>query len=465
MAEAVKVRNFRTDLAKLIGESRQQTWFNEDVSIGFTNTTVEIVAPNAFVAKWIATNFLDQIKQVAERLTGHGCEVVIRSAERAKKQIAKPSKNGTSAQGGKPHAIHNTRATKRGVKGTFETFVVGPSNELAFTAARAAIQDASSAYRPLMIHGACGLGKTHLLHAVCNAVRETHPTLACQYISGEDFTNEFIEAVRTNREAQFRERYRKLDILIVDDIHFLENKTATQAEFLHTFNALDSVGRAVILASDRHPRKLADKVNPQLLDRLRNGMVVEILPPVFETRCEILRKLAQTHAVKIPTAAIELIARHVTSNVRALERVFNTLRAHTRLSQREVDASLVRRVLDMDGLLDERPLQCDGIVTAVCDVLGVSEEVLRSNARNRTVSMARAIAMFLLRTRLETDFATIGKQFGGKHHTTAMAACRKIETLIQTDATVAHVRGGVSQATPIQELLAAVDARLAPPME
>ena len=311
-----------------------------------------------------------------------------------------------------------------------KTFVVGSSNQLAFQAACAVAEFPGAQYNPLFIHGSCGLGKTHLLQGLCKRFIEHHPTKRWAYMTGEEFTNEFIMAVRSNKIDVFRRKMCDLDLLVIDDVHFLSGKKSTQEEFLHTFNAIEAMGRQVVLASDEHP-KMIQEFGESLINRFVSGMVVRIDPPNYNTRCEILRSIALRSGIHLNEEVIGWIARRVTQNVRELEGALNRIAAHVKLTGKSADVQMATEAL---GDLDRQmvaPVKPESIMQAVCNYFGLEGKDLMSGRRQRTISLARSVAMFLVRKTAKLSFPEIGIRMGKRNHSTVISACRRIERAVQ----------------------------------
>ena len=310
-----------------------------------------------------------------------------------------------------------------------ESFVVGQSNQLAFNASVYVAEFPGAQYNPLFIHGNCGLGKTHLLQGLCKRFVEHHPTRRWMYLTGEEFTNEFLTALRNNKIDSFRRKVRDLDLLVIDDVHFLGGKKATQEEFLHTFNAIEAMGRQVVLASDEHPKMICE-FGESLVNRFVSGMVVRIDPPNYATRCDILRAMGLRGKIGLPEDVIAWIARRVTQNVRELEGAITRITAHTSLTGRPVDVMMAQEALgDLDRQL-VAPVKPENILASVCTYFGLEHKDLMSGRRQRTISLARSVAMFLVRKTAKLSFPEIGMRMGKRNHSTVISACRRIERAV-----------------------------------
>jgi chromosomal replication initiator protein len=310
-----------------------------------------------------------------------------------------------------------------------ETFVVGASNQLAYNAALYVAEFPGAQYNPLFIHGNCGLGKTHLLQGLCKRFIDHHPTKRWMYLTGEEFTNEFLMALRTSKIDTFRRKVRDLDLLVIDDVHFLGGKKATQEEFLHTFNAIEAMGRQVVMASDDHP-KMIEAFGESLVNRFVSGMVVRIDPPNYATRGEILRAMSQRGGIPMSEEVIAWVARRVTQNVRELEGAVTRIAAHVKYADRPADLAMAQEALgDLDRQLIQ-PVKPENILQSVCDYFGLEHKDLMSGRRQRTISLARSVAMYLVRKTAKLSFPEIGMRMGKRNHSTVISACRRIERAV-----------------------------------
>jgi chromosomal replication initiator protein len=284
-------------------------------------------------------------------------------------------------------------------------------------------------YNPLFIHGNCGLGKTHLLQGLCKQFADRQPTKRWMYMTGEEFTNEFLLALRGNKLDAFRRKMRDLDLLVIDDVHFLGGKKATQEEFLHTFNAIEAMGKQVVMASDNHP-KLIEEFGESLVNRFVSGMVVRVDPPNFATRVDILNALCKRVNVTLSEEVVGWIARRVTQNVRELEGAVTRIAAVVKLSGEAPDIKLVQAAL---GDLDRQmvaPVRPENIMQAVCNYFSLEHKDLMSGRRQRTISLARSVAMYLVRKTAKLSFPEIGNRMGKRNHSTVISACRRIERAV-----------------------------------
>ena len=315
-------------------------------------------------------------------------------------------------------------------KYTFESFVIGSSNRFAHAAAVAVAEAPGKAYNPLMIYGESGLGKTHLLHALGHYVRNYHSNRRVKYVSTEELTNDFINAISENRTADFRRNYRDVDVLLIDDIQFLESKIQTQEEFFHTFNTLHTAQKQIVITSDRPPKSL-EALEPRLRSRFEWGLMTDIQPPDLETRIAILRKKAAADRLSAPADVLEFIASRIQTNIRELEGALIRVTAFASLNRQPVDLTLAEIVLK-DLISDEQGPQITAaiIMAATAEYFSVTMEELQGANRSRTLVNARQIAMYLCRELTELSLPRIGASFGGKDHTTVMHAVKKITNLM-----------------------------------
>jgi chromosomal replication initiator protein len=332
----------------------------------------------------------------------------------------------TSTVGGPGSAPTVALETRLNPKYTFDTFVIGSSNRFAHAAAVAAAEAPGKAYNPLLIYGGSGLGKTHLLHAIGHYVRSIVSGTRVRYVSTEEFTNEFINAIRDDRAATFHRRYREVDVLLIDDIQFLEGKIQTQEEFFHTFNTLHNANKQIVITSDRAPKRLE-----ALEDRLRNrfewGLITDVQPPDLETRIAILRKKAAMERMTAPPEVLELIASKIQTNIRELEGALLRVTAFASINRQPVDLTLAEIVLkDLIPEGSEPEVTAALIIAQTASYFGLSIDDLCGGSRTRVLTTGRQIAMYLCRELTDLSLPKIGQQFGGKDHTTVMHAVKKI---------------------------------------
>lgn len=316
---------------------------------------------------------------------------------------------------------------------TFDTFVVGTSNCLAHAASQAVAENPARAYNPLFVYGGVGLGKTHLMHAIGHAARRQRPKSRVRYVTAETFTNEIITAIRDDKTAEFRGRYRNIDILLVDDIQFISGKERTQEEFFHTFEALHGAQKQIVISCDRPPKDITT-LEERLRSRFEWGLITDIQPPDFETRVAILKKKAQLENIAMPDDVLVLIARRVETNIRELEGALIRLAAHASLHREPMTPALAQNLLkDVFPPERKRLVTIPMIQAAVAAYYGVDAPDLLAKTRTRNVAFPRQVAMFLARRLTDSSLPRIGEAFGGRDHTTVLHACGKIESQLSHD--------------------------------
>src|SRR5580693_7605981 len=314
----------------------------------------------------------------------------------------------------------------------FETFVVGASNQFAHAAAQAVAEQPSKAYNPLFLYGGVGMGKTHLMQAVGHLIKKRNPAARLTYISAEKFTNEVINSLRFDRMIGFRDRFRSVDVLLVDDIQFIAGKERTQEEFFHTFNALYDLQRQIVISSDCPPKEIS-AIEERLRSRFEWGLIADIEPPDLETKIAILQKKADNERVHIPDEVAEYIARAIKSNIRELEGALIRLMAYASLTGVEINLPTAQQVLKNIIETQEKKVTIDQIQKRVGEHFGLRAQDLKIRSNSKVIAFPRQVAMFLVKQLTSASLPEIGKQFGGKHHTTVLHSINKIETLRQTD--------------------------------
>ncbi|MCX7831364.1 MAG: chromosomal replication initiator protein DnaA [Actinobacteria bacterium] len=316
---------------------------------------------------------------------------------------------------------------------TFGTFVVGESNEFAYAASLAVAEEPGGVYNPLFIYGGVGLGKTHLLHAIANYVYKNHKNTRVKYVTAEKFTNEFIDAVREKTINYFHKKYREVDVLLIDDIQFIQGKEQTQEEFFHTFNTLYEAGKQVVISSDRPPRNLS-ALEDRMVSRFEHGLIADIHPPNLETRLAILMKKAELKNFALSNDTALAIAERVTTNIRELEGALNRVIAWCSLNKEMPSREVVEKILaETFPKRARKPVTINKIQNAVCSYFNVSKSDLIGSKRSSSISYARQIAIYLARTLTDESLPSIGKHFGGRDHSTVFYACEKISELMKKE--------------------------------
>src|SRR5690606_32790071 len=392
-------------------------------AVDYDDDTLVISAPNDFTRDWLASHYVDLIRDTLLEITGKEIEVRIVNAQpaEAEQRAAGPEK--------KPAATDAPPKTMLNPRYTFDSFVIGSGNRFAHAASLAVAEAPAKAYNPLFIYGGVGLGKTHLMHAIGHYVLEHNPGSRVVYISSEKFTNEFINSIRDNKTVDFRNKYRNVDSLLIDDIQFLAGKEQTQEEFFHTFNTLHEASKQIVISSARPPKEI-----PTLEDRLRSrlewGLITDIQPPDLETRLAILRKKASADNLDIPGEVLAYIADRIDTNIRELEGALIRVVAYSALMNQPITLELAAEALkDIVPNHRERAVSIQDIQQEVCAFYRLSIEDLKAKKRTKNVAFPRQIAMYLCREMTDSSLSKIGEQFGGRDHTTVIHAHEKISSL------------------------------------
>jgi chromosomal replication initiator protein len=410
------------------------TWFRPLRVRSEGERKLVLLAPNSRFLHALEENFRPQVDRALAGLDGQGYEVLFSlDDEDAKRPEPAAATDSALAP---VHAIPST--TQFNPRYLFENFVVGSSNQFAHAAARAVAEAPSQSYNPLFLYGGVGLGKTHLLHAIGTHIERQHPRLRVLYLAAEHFVNELINSIRFDRMPAFRERYRTIDVLLIDDVQFIANKERTQEEFFHTFNTLYTSQKQIILSSDSSPRNI-----PTLEERLRSrfewGLIADIQPPDLETKVAILRRKADAENTPLPNEVADFIAYQVRTNIRELEGMLNRVIAFSLLSGKPLSLELAKETLK-DILPEEghRPAVAE-ISKFVARHYGLKVSELKSKSNAKQIAFPRQVAMYLCKKLTGSSYPEIGKQFNDKHHSTVMYSVDKIEQLRQTDADLDRV--------------------------
>jgi chromosomal replication initiator protein len=391
-----------------------------------TGNTLGVQVPNAHFRDWLTKHYSSVIHESLDELDRARVRVIFETqSDPAEKDDSEPEKRSVQ----KPPSLDEPSLNPRY---TFESFVVGASNQFAHAAARAVAETPARAYNPLFIYGGVGLGKTHLLHAIAHDIRKQNLSLKLVYISAEKFMNDLINAIRYDRILDFRGKHRSIDVLLVDDIQFIAGKERTQEEFFHTFNALYDAQKQIVISSDSPPRQI-----PTLEERLRSrfewGLTADIQAPDLETKIAILRKKADAEHVVLPDNVAIFIASRIKSNIRELEGSLIRLIAYSSLTGRSIDLELAQEVLRDLLPSRDRVINHDMIQKFVADHYNLNTSDLRARNNSKSVALPRQIAMYLCKSLTKASLPDIGKSFGGKHHSTVIHSIKKIESLRRSD--------------------------------
>ncbi|WP_396954815.1 chromosomal replication initiator protein DnaA [Nocardioides sp. CGMCC 1.13656] len=430
-------------------QPNQRAWLNASEPVTLHESTAIVAVPNDFTRNQLEGRLRAQLEDALSERFGREIRIAVTvnpALESETTPAAEPEPQSDistkqrddivsaharpPAEPVEPPRPTTALETRLNPKYTFETFVIGSSNRFPHAAAVAVAEAPGKAYNPLLVYGDSGLGKTHLLHAIGHYVRSLYTSARVRYVSSEEFTNEFINAIRDDRQDRFKRRYRDVDVLLIDDIQFLEGKTQTQEEFFHTFNTLHNANKQIVLTSDRAPKRLE-----ALEDRLRNrfewGLITDVQPPDLETRIAILRKKAAMDRLTAPPDVLEFIASKIQTNIRELEGALIRVTAFANLNRQEVDMTLAEIVLkDLIPDGGEPEITAALIIAQTAAYFGLSIEELTGPSRGRHLVMARQIAMYLCRELTDLSLPKIGAQFGNRDHTTVMYADRKINQLL-----------------------------------
>ncbi len=402
-------------------ETTINTWFNDTVPVALEGNTFILHCGNDFKRNTIEDRFLGNIAASLKDI--FSADFTIRLLD----------DNGLRAyQSGNTEEKRPSNFFESN-EFTFENFVVGPSNKLAFAAAKAVAAQPAEHYNPLFIYGDSGLGKTHLIYSIAHEIREKRPYAKIVYIKGDDFINEFIETVRSGRGQDFRTKYREADLLLVDDIQFVAGKEETQNEFFHTFNTLYESHRQIVLTSDRPPQEMS-KLDDRLRTRFEWGLLVDVQPPDLETRIAIIQNKAAQLGLILDPSIVNYIAENVTANVRQLEGTVKKVKAYKDLLEKDVDTENVNRAIqDMLRKENEYIPSVDTIISEICKVYRIDEKVIRGQQRDRDAVRSRQVAMYLIRRMSNYSYKDIGKEFGDRDHTTVMHSIEQVEQRMKKD--------------------------------
>lgn len=402
-----------------LSEIAYSLWIKEIEPVKFEDSTAYLRVKTKFKKNIIEEKYLDLLLKAFHAVLGFEINIVIDYEEKEEKHTE--TQKSTSSQ---PNGEYEY---------TFSTFIVGPSNKFAHAASLAVAANPANAYNPLFIYGASGLGKTHLLYAICEEIAKTQPEKKTIYVKGEEFTNELIEAIYRENTRSFHDKYRFADILLVDDIQFIGGKESTQEEFFHTFNTLYQDGKQIILTSDRPPKEIKT-LEDRLRTRFEWGLIADIQPPDFETRTAIIRRKAELLDLEIPTEVSEYIANRLKNNIRQLEGAVKKLKAYQQLAGSPPSIMVAQNAI-RDILNDNQPvpITIDRIISEVGRTYSISPSDIRSNKRSANISSARQISAYVIREITQISMSAIGEELGGRDHSTIVYAVQQVEKNIKKD--------------------------------
>jgi chromosomal replication initiator protein len=414
-----------------------ETWLRDTHLVDVDDNRFRIAVPNGFAKDWLDTRYRSLISQTLARVVGYSVQVefVVTPVAEAQAQVstlaAQPVRVEPTRVGAPEGAAAG--ATNLNQRYTFANFIVGSANRLAHAASLSVAERPGHAYNPLFLYGGVGLGKTHLMHAIGNAVVAKFPRKRVAYATSEKFTNEFITSIQQGKIDEFRARYRRIDLLLIDDIQFIADKERTQEEFFHTFNAIHEDGKQIVLSSDRPPKAILT-LEERLRSRFEWGLIADLTAPDLETRIAILRAKAEEQGTPITSDVIEFIARKVVSNIRELEGALNRIVAYASMGAMPITIELAQAVLS-NVLYNPKKRQVtpERIAKAVSDYYGVGMEQLQGQKREKSIVVPRQIAMYLMREETDVSLLRIGAELGGRDHSTVLHACDKINREIQVN--------------------------------
>lgn len=420
-------------LKESFNEKVFNVWIKPIMPLEVTDTYYKVAVKNDFFKTMLEENYAQVIEGVLAGIMSKNIKLIIETmdngssgSEAAEEMPAVPAKREQQQLFNENTSVQQPDESNLNPKYVFETFVIGNSNRFAHAAAQAVANDPAHAYNPLFLYGGVGLGKTHLMHAIGNRIKQNNPSMKVLYTSSEKFTNEIINSIQNKTTEAFRQKYRNIDCLIIDDIQFLKGKEQTQVEFFHTFNALKDADKQIIISSDRPPREI-ETLEDRLRSRFDQGLTADIQTPDLETRMAILRTKAASDNIVLPTEVIILLATNIATNIREIEGAYNKIVAYTSLMHMPITVETAQKVLsDMGNDIKTRTITYEGIIKVVADHYNVKQDELFNKKRTQNIAFPRQVAMYLCRELADLSYPRIGELFGGRNHTTVIHAYEKI---------------------------------------
>lgn len=400
-----------------------ETWIKNLEIEDFTNEKIVLVASSTFQKEAVETRYYELVVNTFKYLTNKDCKIVIVCKEDSN---SAPQFDDIEKETSSIDTTNGYSNSSLNPKYTFDTFVVGNNNRFAHAASLAVAEAPATSYNPLFLYGGVGLGKTHLMHAIGNEILKNNKNANILYVTSEKFTNQLINAIKDNKNEQFRNRYRNIDVLLIDDIQFIAGKERIQEEFFHTFNSLHESGKQIIISSDRPPKDI-QLLEDRLKSRFEWGLIADISNPDYETRLAILRKKAQTDNIIVDDEILSNIATRVSSNIRELEGVFNKLVAFSTLANGPITIEMAEKAINDISAQKEKVISADYIQEVVSKYFNINKRDLKSSKRSNDIAYPRQIAMYLCRDVAQMSFPKIGDEFGKRDHTTVMHGYNKIE--------------------------------------
>ena len=416
-----------------LSQQNFDTWIRPIKISSCEGDQVQLSVPNRFFRDWLLENYLDTIQQAVSTVTGVEMTIELLVGQNVQKQDQTPTPVDAAPQDKKDKLPTARVHSSLNPQYSFERFVVGACNQFAHAASMAVADQPAKNYNPLFIYGGVGLGKTHLLNAIGLRTLSLHQDIHVLYVSAEEFMNELINCIRYNKMPQFREKYRYIDCLLLDDVQFIAGKERTQEEFFHTFNTLHDSAKQIVVTSDKFPKDI-----PNLESRLRSrfewGLIADIQPPEMETKVAIIAKKAQENGVSLSANLLHYIASHAESNIRELEGFLIRICAYSSLTGRPIDMDLVKEILkDMLKRSEREGVTIEEVLKIVANRLSVKISDIKSQKKNKNIVQARQIAMYLARQLTDSSFPDIGEKIGGRDHSTVIYACNKVKRLAKND--------------------------------
>jgi chromosomal replication initiator protein len=431
-----------TRLKAEIGETAYDNWLKPITVSDLDGTEVRLAVPSRFMRDWVVANYLDRLRELwsGENPSVHSVDVVIQPTQKTQEPTSKAVRRA-DGQDAKAASVQFVSAADISApldtRFTFDQFVVGKPNEFAYAAARRVAEAHAVPFNPLFLYGGVGLGKTHLMHAIAWEIQKREPKRTVMYLSAEKFMYRFVRALREQNTVNFKDQFRSVDVLMIDDVQFIGGRDATQEEFFHTFNALVDQGRQIILSADKSPSDL-EGVEERLKSRLNCGLVADIHATTYELRLAILESKAENMKLDAPRKVLEFLAHKITSNVRELEGALNRVAAHTQLVGRELTLETTQEVLHDLLRANDRRVTIEEIQKRVAEHFNIRVSDMHSARRARSVARPRQVAMYLAKQLTSRSLPEIGRKFGGRDHTTVMHAVKKVDELRDRDASFAE---------------------------
>jgi chromosomal replication initiator protein len=425
-----------TELELVVSKANFSTWFKNTYGIRTDDGIFYVGVPNEFYREWLSTKFHKEIlKSLRHRYEPlRSIEYIISKTTAGQKIDKKPVQQSIHVKE-LPLESAVSRRDNLNPKYTFDNFIIGPFNEVAYSAAQATLRQPGT-YNPLFIYGATGLGKTHLIQAVGNALKAKNPHISILYTNSEKFTNDVVGAMQSGKIASLKEKYRTHDVFIMDDIQFLSGRDKTQEELFHLFNIFFDKGRQVIFSSDKHPNYIMG-LEDRLKSRLSQGMIIDISKPEYESRIAILQSKSRDHQVVISPEVLDFIATHVEGNIRELEGIFNTLLMQIQAKKRDLALAEVKSLIK-NNIKPKKNVSIEDIIKTIAHFYNLEDSLIYEKTRRKEIVHARQVSMFLLREDFNISFPLIGRKLGGRDHTTVIHSCDKVKRELETDAGLAQ---------------------------